>query len=73
MAQDYGAVAPELRFSDVSLGGDFKCALERSGTMYCWGSAWGTGVAEDSPAIEQCACRSTLTTMCRGTHTDRQR
>lgn len=50
----YTAVAPTLRFTDVTVGEAAQCALAVSGIVYCWGPSPYVGVAEDSPAIQEC-------------------
>jgi alpha-tubulin suppressor-like RCC1 family protein len=50
----YGAVAPGLRFTDVTLGQGFQCALATSGTIYCWGAAYASGISPQDTAIKQC-------------------
>ncbi len=50
----YAAVAPALRFTDVTVGQGFQCALATSGTIYCWGVGWGTGISAQDTAIKEC-------------------
>jgi alpha-tubulin suppressor-like RCC1 family protein len=50
----YKAVAPGLRFTDVTLGQGFQCALATSGVVYCWGHFGNTGVSEQDTAVKEC-------------------
>lgn len=51
-------MAPDLQFTDVTIGSGFKCALATGGTIYCWGAAWGSGISPQDPAIKECGSSS---------------
>ena len=53
-SSQYTPVAPELRFSDVAVGGFHQCALGNDAVVYCWGGAGQAGVSADDPAIVDC-------------------
>jgi hypothetical protein len=52
--ENYTAVAPNLRFTEVTVGADHRCALGAGGIAYCWGEPAASGVGADNPAIVEC-------------------
>lgn len=48
------AYAADMRFTQVSVGGNSQCALATSGTVYCWGAPESSGISPQDTIVRTC-------------------